>query len=298
MSIQATLVKTYFRKMIKRDGLAPEKLVRHLRMAFNNAPISFPTPRGIKARPVRMAGFMGDHVYSGKEDVTILYIHGGAYIAGLTKTYHPLAGYLAKQLDGEVWLTRYPFAPENPYPAAVHRCLEAYQFLLDQGRDPSRIVIMGDSAGGGLTLALLLLLKDQRLPLPACAVTLSPASTCFPDQEALLKQSATDDMLSADVINAVIELYVPDESRRTEPYASPALGDFSGLPPLQILVDRGEILYADALLVKEAAERDGVDVEMIVREGLFHVWPVFIPLVPEAKQDLRKIVRFIRGKLL
>lgn len=294
MSLRASLFKLYSRRVIKRSGLEGNDLVRHLRRVFNNSPKLALIPKGVRIREIKSAAFEGDLVTVDKPKRTILYLHGGAYIGGVIHTYHNLASRLAKHLDAEVWLARYPFAPEHPFPAAVNRCFDAYRFLLDEGRNPEDITIAGDSAGGGLTLALLLKVRDEKLPHPACAVTFSPAASAFPDATVLERLNESDAMLSADIIRHVIDIYIPDEKDRAHPYASPGLADFTGLPPIMITVSNEEVLYGDAVLVREAAREAGVEVEWLEREGVFHVWPIMVPLVPEASEDLREVVAFVR----
>lgn len=294
MSLRASLFKLYSRRVIKRSGLEGDHLVRHLRRVFNNSPKLAVVPRGVRIHQMQLERFRGDLVTVAEPKRTILYLHGGAYVGGVLHTYHNLAARLAQRLEAEVWLARYPFAPEHPFPAAVDTCFEAYRFLLDEGRRPEDIVIAGDSAGGGLTLATLLRIRDEKLPRPACAVTLSPAASAFPDETVLKRLDDRDAMLSADMIRHVIDVYIPDEKDRSHPYASPGLADFTGLPPIMITVSNEEVLYGDAVLVREAARKAGVEVEWLEREGVFHVWPVFVPLVPEANEDLREIVAFIR----
>jgi len=297
MSLQARIVKAFCRKTVKKDGLAGEDLVRHLRKVFDNTPNVTLMPRGTRRRAVHTENFNGDHIYTADPQVTILYIHGGAYIAGVPRSYHNLTARMARALDGEAYLPRYPLAPEHPFPAGIDACAAAYRFLLDQGKDPKRIIMAGDSAGGGLTLGTLLKLRDEGLPMPACAVTLSPGANCHPDPDETALRDPTDAMLSADIIRNVVDVYVPDPEDRKNPYASPVDGDYTGLPPLMITVSNEEILYGDALKVRAAAQKAGVPVEWLERKGVFHVWPVMVPFLPEARQDLKRILAFIRRQL-
>ena len=294
MSIQATLIKAITRRTIKRSGLNEEQLVRHLRQVFNHSPSLTLMPFGVKKHEINQPEFQGERLSVSDPQMTVLYIHGGAYIGGVTKTYYNMAARLAKQLNGETYLVTYPFAPEHPFPAATDRVMEAYEYLLGLGKRPEDIVIAGDSAGGGLTLATLLRIRDQGLPQPRCAVTFSPGSNCLPDDNIINALDPSDAMLSADIIRTVIDIYVPDPSQRTNPYASPCLGDYTGLCPLMITVSTDEVLYSDAKRVRQAAEKAGVEVEWIERSGLFHVWPIMTPLLPEARQDLKKVASFIR----
>lgn len=293
MSLQAQVIKLFTRVLIKRNGLNEQQLVKHLRKSFSSMPALKIIPRGVSVSKLDTEGFSGDYVATANPQLTLLYIHGGAYIGGITQTYHNLAGRLASQLNAEVYLLRYPFAPEYPFPAACHCVLEAYEYLLAQGKNPQNIVLAGDSAGGGLTLAALLQIRDKALALPRCAVTFSPGSNCFPDEQELLEKDKSDAMLSADIIRMVIDIYVPNEVDRTNPYASPCLGDYTGLPPLMILVSSEELLYGDALRVRKAAEASGVSVEWFERKGVFHVWPIMLPFLPEANADIKEVINFI-----
>lgn len=294
MSIQARIIKAVTRRTIKRSGLNEEQLVRHLRNVFNNSPTLTLMPFGVKRSRVDQPGFAGERLSVVAPQLTVLYIHGGAYIGGVLKTYHNMAARLARQLNGEVYLATYPFAPEHPYPAAVNRIMEAYEYLLGLGKRPEDIVIAGDSAGGGLTLATLLHIRDKGLQQPRCAVTFSPGSNCFPDDRVLDALDPSDAMLSADIIRTVIDIYVPNPEQRADPYASPCLGDYTGVCPLMITASTDEVLFMDAKLVRKAAEKSGVEVEWLERGGLFHVWPVMTPLLPEAREDLKKVVAFIK----
>ena len=294
-SLTARLIKAFSRRMIRRENLSNEDLIRHLRKTFNHAPGLTLLPRGVRLRSLVTPGFEGDLVTTEAPALTILYIHGGAYIAGVTNTYHNLAGRLARDLNAAVYLVRYPFAPESPYPGAVNRCIEAYEWLLTEGNTGENIVIAGDSAGGGLTLALLLAIRDRELPRPRCAVTFSPATSGHCNGPSVDANNLTDCMLSASMVRTVAGIYMQEE-QRDEPYASPALGDYTGLPPLLITVSTEEVLYSDAEVVRERAEAAGVPVTWIARDGLFHVWPIMVPWLPEARQDADRVVAFIQAQ--
>lgn len=293
-SLQARVVRAFSRRVIRREGLSQEQLVRHLRRVFNQPPPLSLMPRGCRVTQIDVDGFTGEAVRhkDAAQGPAILYLHGGAYIAGTTRSYHALAGHLARALGATVFLARYPFAPEHPFPAAVNRCIDAYRFLLDEGHSPDNLVVAGDSAGGGLSLALMLALKDKGLPLPAGAVLLSPGGNCVPSSY-VYSNSDSDVMLSADMIEKVIDVYASAEFH-VHRYASPAQADLSGLPPLMITAERSECLYGDALDIRWRAEEAGIPVTWLEREGLFHVWPIMVPFLPEARQDLRQILSFIR----
>ncbi len=295
-SLTARLVKLFSRRMIKRHNLSEQALVKHLRKAFNHPPGLTLLPRGVRLSRIETRGFTGDRIATDTPERAILYIHGGAYMAGTTRTYHNLAGRLAKQLNAAVYLPSYPFAPEHPFPAAVNQCLDAYAWLLNEGFDPACITIGGDSAGGGLTLSTLLGTRERDLPLPGRAFMFSPATDAHGRGPSLDLNNDADCMLSASMIRTAADVYVSAE-HRDSPLASPCLGDYTGMPPLMILVDKSECLYSDAEAVRDKARQAGVDVTWIAREGLFHVWPIMVPWLPEARRDVDEVVRFVGGKV-
>lgn len=293
MSIQSNIFQMVSKNTIKKYGLNQEQTINHLRFVFNNTPSITLLPKGVRIQRINTPEFRGERVAVKNPEMVMLYFHGGGYVGGRTKTYHNFASRLAKKLNAEVFLATYPFAPENPYPAAPNRCLQAYKYLLAQGKGASNIVIAGDSAGGGLTLATLLQIRDCGLPTPKCAITISPGACCFPDQQLIERKCKSDAMLTVDYVKSILNAYIPNEEDRHHPYASPAKADFKGLPPIMITVSKEEILYGDAVKVRGRAEEAGIDVEWLERPGVFHVWPIMVPFVPEANRDLNKITRFI-----
>lgn len=294
MSLQSRVIQSFSRIMIKRSGLDQEATVNHLRLVFNNTPRVTLLPRNVRIERINTAEYRGEVISVKDPEYTVLYFHGGAFVAGKTRTYHNFASRLAIKLNANVYLATYPFAPERPYPAATDQCFAAYQFLVEQGINPAKIVLAGDSAGGGLALSVLLQIKHHGLQLPLCTVGLSPATNCLPDHAVIERYCNKDSMLSADIVKKVIDLYVPDESLRQHPFASPVNGDFHGLPPLMITIGNGEVLYEDALTLRRRAEAAGVKVKWLERSKAFHVWPIMTPFVPEANQDLKRIVSFIQ----
>ncbi|ARU56106.1 alpha/beta hydrolase fold domain protein [Oleiphilus messinensis] len=279
--------------VVKRDYDSVESLTRHLRRVFNHTPVPTILPYGVRLKHLSIGGLKGERVSVRDAENTVLYIHGGGFVAGVTRTYHNLAGQLASQLNASVYLPSYRLAPEHPYPAGLEDIVSAYQWLLDKGTNPSRLVVAGDSAGGGITLALLMKLRDMGLPLPKAAVTLSPAADARGVAESIEGNHATDALLSASLIHYAAEALLPGMDRM-HPYASPALADFTGMPPLFITVDEEECLRDDAHLVARRAREAGCEVKLISRKGMFHVWPIFTPFLPEARRDIRRIVKFLQ----
>ena len=228
-----------------------------------------------------------------RADRAILYLHGGGYVIGSNRAYREYAGRLARAARARVCVLNYRLAPEHPFPAAVDDAAMAYRWLVNQGIDASRIVIAGDSAGGGLALATLLRLREDGDVLPAGAACLSP----WVDLEGTGASSAPgavdDPLVSQDTLTGMREAYAGSELRN--PLASPLYGDFAGLPPLLIQVGTREILLDDAVRTAEKARAAGVRVSYFEGEDLIHVWPVLMPTAPESAAALDQIGEFVES---
>jgi acetyl esterase/lipase len=227
--------------------------------------------------------------------VTLLYLHGGAYIFGGRSTHRGLVGMICEAANARGLLIDYRLAPENPFPAALEDAESCYDWLIEQGHDPARIVIAGDSAGGGLSLALLLKLRDAGKPLPRCAVLLSPWTDLTGSGESVVTRQIAEDMLDGTKIWDAAALYHAD-TPPDHPLVSPLFAELAGLPPLLIQVGTDEILWDDALRFDKKARESGVDCELQVYDGMPHVFQIVGKFVPEAAQAIRKIGEFINRK--
>jgi acetyl esterase/lipase len=291
-SFSAQLLKAFTRRTIKRDGITGDALVQHLRRHMNmTQPQCLPT--GTSAQTFQLAGFHGTYVSVAEPELTILYFHGGAFVAGRTQTYHNLAGRLAKALGAQVFLPDYPLAPEHPFPAGVDYCFDLYRYLLEEEKiKPEKLVLMGDSAGGGLVFATLLGAKREGLPMPRCSVTFSPGVNIRGDDDSLAVNADKDAMLSATMIREIPGIYAKP-SDWDNPLASPILGDYTGTTPVFISSCREECLYGSNKKMASRLRHQGVSVRWLERFDLVHVWPVFVPWLSEAREDFAKIAAFI-----
>jgi monoterpene epsilon-lactone hydrolase len=292
--IRTRLTRMALRAVIKRECHERETTVRHLRRVLAAPPLLERVPVGASLASMNPApGLPATRISSRDPDYTVLYFHGGAFVAGETPIYHAMAGYMARKLPGEVYLLQYRLAPEHPYPAALEDCLSAYRALLDKGVDPDKLILAGDSAGGNLTLATLLRARDEGLPLPRCAVTFSPSTDATCQLPSIDGNDPSDAMLTASMVRQAAGVYLNGQDPRT-PYASPLHGDYQGLPPLFFTVSENECLRDDCYAAVNKAREAGVSADVITRPGMPHVWPIFYPLIPEAGKDLKRAVDFMR----
>ena len=225
----------------------------------------------------------------------VLYLHGGGYTAGSLVTHRQLGGWLANAAGVRVLLVDYRLAPEHPHPAAVDDAVAAYQFLLGQGIAPGHVVIGGDSAGGGLTAATLLALRDRGLPQPAGAVLISPWLDLTGSGESMRTRATLDPMVGAGGLEKSARAYLPQGDLKA-PLVSPLFADLAGLPPLLIQVGTHETLFDDSTRFDASARSAGVDVTLEVGNGQVHVWQAFAWLVPEGKAAIASIGAFVKAR--
>lgn len=227
-----------------------------------------------------------------RSDGALLYLHGGGYVRGSLDTHAELMGRLARTTAMPILGLDYRLAPEHPYPAAVEDAVAAYRWLLDAGFPPRTIVIGGDSAGGGLAVALLLALKDADLEQPAGAVLFSPWTDLSGSGASVRSRAEADPMVNAGALGAMAAQYL-GTTPATTPGASPLFGDLAGLPPLLIQVGDAEILLDDATRLDERARAAGVDTTLRVFADGFHVFQA-VPAIPEAGEALADAAAFCR----
>lgn len=228
---------------------------------------------------------------------TLLYFHGGGYFQGSIRTHRRLVDSLCLAAGTRGMSVEYRLAPEHPFPAAVDDAVTAYRWLTGPGGEaPERVVIAGDSAGGGLSAALLVSLRDAGDPLPAGAFLLSPWTDLTGSGESMSARRAIDPMIDPDDLMATARRYLPDGDL-AQGLASPLFAELAGLPPLLVQVGSAEVLYDDAVRLVAAARAADVDATMREWDGAFHVFQMCAGLVPEADEAVAEAGAWIRERL-
>jgi acetyl esterase/lipase len=225
----------------------------------------------------------------------VLFLHGGGYAIGSINTHRRLAYDVSAASGARVLLIDYRLAPEHPFPAALDDATKAWRWLLKQGLSPDKMAIVGDSAGGGLTIATLVNLRDQKLGLPACAVAISPWVDLEGVGNSLATRSAQDPMVQKEGLAWMARLYLAGKDART-PLAAPLHADLSGLPPVLVQVGTAETLLDDATRIAERLHAVGGEVKLAIWPNMLHVFPLFAPILSEGRDGCLEIGQFIRAR--
>ena len=268
------------------------------RKMFDELFATQPYPADVTARPAALGGVPALEltVAGNAEQPTVLYFHGGGYVVGSARTGARLAAVLARRAGGRAWSVDYRLAPEHPHPAAVEDGLAAYAGLLATGADPRRIVVAGESAGGGLTIATLLAARDRGLPQPAAAAVFSPFADITRSGASIRGKEDVDPLFTYDALGWYADRFVPDGDR-SAPLASPVFASLAGLPPLLIQAGSHEVLLDDAVRLAANAARDDVEVTLHVARGATHVFQNRFGELDQADEALDETARFFRRHL-
>lgn len=252
---------------------------------------------GTQVEKVVANGVPSEWIYfpASRQESVLLYLHGGAYLLGSANSHREMVARLSAASGIRALLPEYRLAPEHLFPAAVDDAHTAYRWLLAQGFRPEQIVVAGDSAGGGLALALLLAIRNASDPMPAGAVLLSPWTDLAATGESLKTRREADPWLGADSIAMTGQFYAGQEDVHN-PLISPVYADLHGFPPMLIEVGDDEILLDDSTRIVEHAQAAGVQVQLHVWEGMWHVFPLFAFLIDEGKQAMEEMGAFIRTR--
>ena len=227
----------------------------------------------------------------------LLYFHGGAYLAGSPRSHRHLAAALSRESGVRVLLPDYRLAPEHRFPAALDDAFDAYAHLLNAGYQPDEIALGGDSAGGGLALALTLKLEEESLPRPACVVAFSPWTDLTGTSVSLRRNAKRDAMLLAHRLSEASE-HLLGSHDRADPLVSPVFGNWSDPPPTLILASKHEILHDDAINVAERLRAAGGNVRLEIWNRVPHAWPLFQGRLLQADQAVDTAGQFLAQHLL
>jgi monoterpene epsilon-lactone hydrolase len=290
-SVQSRLIKFLFRRMNVFGGEDID--VARMRSRTDRVARKLPVHRKVSVSQVDVGGVPSEWLIpeDTPDDRALLYLHGGAWFLGSATLYRAYVSKLAYRCHSKALVINYRLAPEHPFPAGLEDCITAYNHLLSSGIHPGKIIVAGDSAGGNLTLALLVALRDRGSPLPGAAVAISPATDLTGSGASHQNRAGADPVLGGSGGSNVVGWYA-GEHKLDHPLISPLFADLHGLPPILMHVGDDEILLDDSTRFAEKARRAGVDTTLVVWPEMFHVFQIFT-FLPEAKKANRQIADFI-----
>ncbi|WP_112663376.1 alpha/beta hydrolase [Microvirga flavescens] len=256
----------------------------------------WPVAGDIVLEPVQIDGFSAEWSLAPGSDASrvLLFFHGGGYCSGSVLSHRRLITEAGRAAGIRTLAVAYRLAPENPFPAAFDDAKAAWRFLLSQGIAAERIVVGGDSAGGGLTLALMTSLRDERAPLPACGWLMSPWTDLTLSGSTLATKDAVDPLIHEGYLEELAAAYVPRGIDRKDPRVSPLYADLTGLPPLLIQVGSAETLLSDATRFAEAAGSQDVAVTLEIWPHMIHAWLLWNAHLKPGRDALANAGAFMR----
>lgn len=285
------------KEMLAGQGTLAAPSLEEMRAGLDANADAFKPPEGIEVAPTEVGGVPGEWLTCDADGPVLFYLHGGGYVIGSPKSHRHMVGYLAKEMEGRALVIDYRLAPEHPFPAATDDALAAYKGLLDQGIPSSKIAVAGDSAGGGLTMATLLQIRDADLPAPACGMCYSPWVNLKNDGESFKTRADVDPMLSdKSMINNMSKHYA-ERTGYDHPLVSPQFADLSGLPPIMIQVGDHEVLLSDSEELNKNLQAAGVTSDLHVWDNMFHVWQSFWPMLEEGRKALDQSAWFMKRRV-
>jgi epsilon-lactone hydrolase len=293
MSLRAELLRFGIRAFLKRRShhLDIEAWRRDMRAMQRLVPRPPARTETVEVKAGRLT-FHRVTTPASQPERNVLYLHGGGYVSGAPAYYRHFLWRIADVAKACVWAPEYRLAPEHPFPAALEDAVAGYAWLADKIADTRQLFVIGDSAGAGLMLCLLLKLRDDARPLPGAAVAMSPWTDLALTGQSLASNAAADPMLNADDLPELAQYYLAGADPRT-PYASPLYGDPSGLPPVLIQVGSDEILRDDAVRMAEKLRADNPRSRLEIWSRMPHAWQLFVPVLPEARRAIAQIGDFI-----
>ena len=295
LSVQARLARHFldlkFKKSRNRDH-HPLTSRKSLAQGMKHMPV----PKGIKIIQTHIGQVPVEIIRdwsATKNSKAMMYIHGGGYLSGSPETHRAFTARLAIELQCEVWVPDYRLAPEHPFPAGLHDVAEVWEAFIKKQSDKT-IILGGESAGGGLSLALCYLARERGLRLPDQLYLLSPWLDIRMAGESYKRNDGRDILVSSYYAEHGFARDYAGTHARTDPLMSPLLGDPTGLPPTYVQVSDTEIFEDDSRSFVEKARNAGVNVTFEVGRGLWHAWPLFAPFIPESNQAIKRFGKWVR----
>lgn len=275
-------------------GEQPDEPVEILRARYNQELARNLPPAGVSVSDIDMGGIPGALVVpeTARGSRTMLYIHGGGYFSGGSAGYLGIAGQFAKRLGASVYVPDYRLAPEHPFPAPLDDVETAYAWLAADPARAGQIVLAGDSAGGAMVVSAMVRARQGGLPLPAGGVAISPWANLEMTGQSYVTRDGVDPLCTREILQLMARA-VLGTTRPNDPDVSPVFADVRGLPPILVQIGESEVMLSDAIRLATHLADARVRTSLEIWPDMFHVWPVFAGLLPEADEALESAATFL-----
>ncbi|MBF6561300.1 MAG: alpha/beta hydrolase [Candidatus Binataceae bacterium] len=292
-SPELQMAKDAMKAVLESGATTPQQL----RVVFEQMAAGTPLAADIKCEKVSAGGVEAEWIAApnASADRAVLYLHGGGYVIGSINTHRDLMGRISRASGARVLGINYRLAPEHPFPAAVDDSVAAYRWMIAQGLRPNRVAVAGDSAGGGLTVATLVAIREANLPMPGAGVCLSPWIDLEGIGGTMKSKAAVDPVVQREGLLGMAAAYLAGQNPRT-PLAAPLYADLKGLPPLLIQVGEAETLLDDSNRLAANAKAADVQAKFEVWPEMIHVWQLFAAFLPEGQQAVEVIGKFVNER--
>ena len=280
----------------RNNPYTENKTIDQLRKETGTAGALIPLPDNTKFKRILAGNVYAEWITCGDVDIDkiFMFIHGGGYYRGSIDATRATVARISAEAKVRCLSIEYRLAPEHPFPAAVDDTYTAYNWLLKEGINPKNIIVSGQSAGGGLCLALLLKIKENNGFQPKGAVAISPWTDLSQSGKTMITNANIDPVISKQYLDRMANLYL-SKTPNISPLASPLYGDLSGLPPLLVQVGSAETMLDDSKRFVERAKEAKVDVQIEVWEDMFHGWHGSAHILKEAEEAIKSIGLFCRN---
>lgn len=298
LSIQARLVRRFLKAHWSEQSFDLRDISKYRADFERNLRILFPTVSQRHVTQRQIAGINVEEInpMSSSHHI-VLYVHGGAFTLGSSRTYRQHLVRIARMCKAKVLSVDYALSPEHPFPVPPQQIIKVWQTLCSRPNfNPAQIVWMGDSAGANIVLSAALQLRKQHLPMPGCLVLLSPGLDATFSGESYEKNKYKDLVLSLSAIEFYMKAYVQKHDKKN-PLISPVFANLQDLPPMLIQVGSDELQFSSSEKLAANAKRDGVETVFFVGDKMWHNWHMFAGIVPEAKDAIREIRSFIDDQI-
>lgn len=299
VSREAEFIKDIYVGFGRQAQQRPDMSMAEVRQMYETLHLATAEPEGVEYAETKVGGVPAivAKPVGVETNLVILYCHGGGHVGCSSHSHRKLVGHLARAFGAVGYVLDYRRAPESPFPAAIDDVVQGYRWLLDQGADATKVVAMGDSAGGGTCANAVLRISELGLPLPGAMILLSPWLDMEMVGDSMDRNAEVDKAIQREALVAVRAAYLGDGTSPADPRVNPLHADLSVLPPTYLQAGGEETLVDDSYRFAERAKAAGVDVSVDVEQGMQHDFQCMAGRAPEADQAIDRLAAWLHSRI-